>query len=114
MKDLRLIFIEWNKITYKFYNICYFISNMSATKINLLLGDIIEIIAPSNDTIHKEIFLITVSKLPKRKLSLLLVKDHISVIYMISGVEILFLQMTILQFIKEIIKYLLAVRGNFI
>ena len=32
---------------------------MSATKINLLLGDIIEIVAPSNDTIHKEIFLIT-------------------------------------------------------
>ena len=32
---------------------------MSDTKINLLLGDIIEIIAPSNDTIHKEIFLIT-------------------------------------------------------
>ena len=32
---------------------------MSATQINLLLGDIIEIVAPSNDTIHKEIFLIT-------------------------------------------------------
>ena len=32
---------------------------MTATKINLLLGDIIEIIAPSNDTIHKQIFMIT-------------------------------------------------------
>ena len=29
---------------------------MSSTQINLLLGDIIEIVAPSNDTIHKEIF----------------------------------------------------------
>ena len=29
---------------------------MSATKINLLLGDIIEIVAPSNDTIHKKYF----------------------------------------------------------
>ena len=43
-----------NKIRDKFYNICYFISNMSDTKINLLLGDIIEIDAPSNENLHKE------------------------------------------------------------
>ena len=48
-----------NKIRDKFYNICYFISNMPNTKINLLLGDIIEIDAPSNENLHKEIFMIT-------------------------------------------------------